>query len=240
MVYLKNKVMKIARTLCLLFFLVLSAKSFVFAGESVEDNWQNNAKNYKHFGIIVSGPSGAGKTTIVEKLLKKHPELAFSVSATTRMPRKGEKNGVSYYFLDRLKFEELVEKDEFIEYAENFGNYYGSPKRNYIEAVKNNKDVVFVLSADGMENAVKNKKMDFVTIFINVSSDTKLMERLKLRATESEEQMKKRLASVKYEQSKMKKYDYIVDNDDIEYAVKNVEAIYLAEKFKRMDVKKKF
>ena len=149
------------------------------------------------------------------------------------MPRKGEVSGKDYYFLDKPKFEELAKKDEFIEYAENYGNYYGSPRRNYIEAVENGKDVIFALSAEGMLNAKKNKKLDLITIFIAPLSEEELYKRLSGRGTETEEKIKQRFNNAKQEMSFMDKYDYIVYNDKLDFAVKQLEAIYLSEQRKR-------
>lgn len=200
---------------------------------AVENNNDDNSFKYKHFGLIISGPSGVGKTTLIEELAKLHPELKISISATTRQKRNGEIDGKHYHFLDRDKFQKLAKKDEFIEYAENYGNYYGSPKRNYINAIQNNNDVAFLLSVSGMQNAIKNKKMDFVTIFIMPLSAEELKQRLLSRKTESAEQLKKRVGNAIKEIQQAKKYDYIVYNDDLRYAVKSLEAIYLAEKLKR-------
>ena len=202
--------------------------------EKIISSPKRSKSSYKNFGIIVSGPSGVGKTTVVEKLVKMHPELYISVSTTTRPKRKGEVDGKSYYFVDKKKFKELLRKNEFIEYAENYGNYYGSSKKNYTESINSGKDVIFVLSVEGMRNALKNKEMDFVTIFIKTSSDQALLQRLKNRATETKEQIKKRFKKSKYELSFAQKYDYIVYNDNLDSTVRTIEAIYLAEKFKRM------
>ena len=196
----------------------------------------NKNADYKNFGIILSGPSGVGKTTVITELQKSHPELVVSISATTRMPRKGEINGQSYYFIDRIKFQELARKDEFMEYTENYGNYYGSPKRNYIEAMENGKDIIFTLSTEGMRKALKNKKMDFVTIFLNATSEEVIIDRLKKRNTDTEAQISKRTANIKQETATAQQYDYVIYNDDIKHVVNNIEAIYLAEKWKRRHV----
>ena len=172
--------------------------------------------------------------TIIEKLAELHPELSVSVSATTRKRRKGEIDGKHYYFIDKDKFQKLVNKDEFIEYAENYGNYYGSPRRNYTEAMENNQDVVFALSVEGMQNAVKNKDMDFITIFIGAPSDDILLKRLKDRKTETNKQVAERFKKAKHEMSYAYLYDYVVYNYEFENTVKNIEAIYLAEKLKRL------
>ena len=214
-------------------FFVLSCVSLLLCNTN-NGYTANYNNNYKHFGIIVSGPSGVGKTTVIEELLKKQKDsLVVSISATTRFPRQGEINGKHYHFIDRKKFQTLAKKDEFIEYAENYGNYYGSPKRNYIEAVENNKDIIFALSVEGMVNAKKNKKLDFVTIFIAPPSEKELQQRLINRKTENETQIKNRLAKTKKELSYANKYDYVVYNIDLENTVKQVEAIYLAEQRKR-------
>ena len=188
---------------------------------------------YRHFGLVVSGPSGVGKTTLVEGLKKKYKNLSISISATTRMPRKGEISGRDYHFLDKTKFQELIKKDEFIEYAENYGNYYGSPRRNYIEAVENGKDIIFNLSVEGMQKAKKNKKLDLVSIFIAPISEDVLSKRLNDRNTDSPDKIKQRLESAKEELKLADQYDYVIYNDKFEFALKQLEAIYLAEQRKR-------
>ena len=189
--------------------------------------------DYKHFGLIISGPSGVGKTTLINKLVKKHPSLIVSISATTRQKRKNEVNGKDYHFLDKFKFEELIKKDEFLEYAKNYDNYYGTPRRNYIEAIENGNDIVFAPSYDGMRRMKKNKKLDLITIFVLPTREEKLKERLVGRGTETEEQLNKRFESAKKEMSVANEYDYVIYNDDLKKAVKQLEAIYLAEQRKR-------
>ena len=213
-----------------IFSIIAFIATFVYAKNEVS----SSKLNYKNFGIIVSGPSGVGKTTIVENVAKQHPELSISVSATTRKRRKGEVDGKSYYFIDTAQFQKLAQNNEFIEYAENYGNYYGSPKRNYHEAIKNNQDAVFVLSVEGAQNATKNTNMDFVTIFIAAPSDDVLLKRLTNRKTETQEQIKKRFEKVKREMTYAEKYDYVIYNYDLEKTTKNFEAIYSAEKLKRL------
>ena len=214
-------------------FVGLFLANYVHCTHAVTSEKKENKYNYRHFGLIISGPSGVGKTTLVEELVKLHPELKISISATTRLKRNGEIDGKSYYFLNRDKFKNLAKKDEFIEYGENYGNYYGSPKRNYVEAIENDCDVIFTLSVSGMLNAIKNKKMDFVTIFVMPISTDELKSRLLTRGTENTEQINKRMNSANKEISQAKKYNYIIYNSDFNYALKNLEAIYLAEKLKR-------
>ena len=221
------------RSLVRILFVGLFLANCGYSSNAAKNEKQNSKYKYKNFGLIVSGPSGVGKTTLVEELVKLHPEIKISISATTRPKRNGEVDGESYYFLNRDRFEKLAKKDEFIEYTENYGNYYGSPKRNYVEAIENNNDVVFVLSVSGMLNAIKNEKMDFVTIFIMPLSMEELSARLLKRGTENTEQLQRRMDSALKEISQANKYDYVIYNGDIKYAIKNLEAIYLSERLKR-------
>ena len=203
---------------------------YFWLSSCVHTNIKNNSKKVdikKGFGIIISGPSGVGKTTIVKELLKKHPnDLVATISATTRQPRAGEINGVDYFFIDKNKFKELASKDEFIEYAENYNHYYGSPSRNYIEAVEAGKTPIFVLSVDGMLSAKKKKNMKFITIFVKTSNEKDLYNRLLNRGTETKAQILNRFNMAKKELEEAEKYDYIVYNDNLERAVKMIDAIY--------------
>ena len=197
---------------------------------------QQYIKNkYKHFGIIISGPSGAGKTTIINALKQRYYNiLDVSVSATTRMKREGEIHARDYYFLDIAMFKKLLAGGEFLEYANNYGNYYGTPKRNYFDAVDNGKDIIFSLSVDGMKNAVQHSGMDFVTIFIAPPSYDVLKQRLVSRHTETKEQINKRLLSARKEISSADGlYNYVVYNYNLENTVDVIDAIYLAEQRKR-------
>ena len=215
-----------------LLFVVSALFAFMFNIDGIYAKSSKN--NHKNFGIIVSGPSGVGKTSVIEGLLNLHKdELVASISATTRAPRIGEINGKHYHFVDREKFKTLVKKNEFLEYSENYGNFYGTPRRNYIEAVENGIDIIFALSVDGMIKAKKNKKMDFVTVFILPPSEKILYERLKNRKTENSRQLENRIKKAKEELSQATKYDYMVYNIDLDSAVKQLDAIYLAEQKKR-------
>ena len=197
---------------------------------------QQYIKNkYKHFGIIISGPSGAGKTTIINALKQRYYNiLDVSVSATTRMKREGEIHARDYYFLDIAMFKKLLAGGEFLEYANNYGNYYGTPKRNYFDAVDNGKDIIFSLSVSGMQNAIQHSGMDFVTIFIAPPSYDVLKQRLVSRHTETKEQINKRLLSARKEISSADGlYNYVVYNYNLENTVDVIDAIYLAEQRKR-------
>lgn len=212
------------------------------SAEKVQSLKKNNIKEqrfikskYKNFGIIISGPSGVGKTTIINALKQKHTdELEISVSATTRMKRDGEIYARDYYFLDIDMFKKLLAGGEFLEYANNYGNYYGTPKRNYFDAVDNGKDVIFSLSISGMQNAIQHNGMDFVTIFIAPPSYDVLKQRLVDRHTETEAQINKRLSSARKEISTADGlYNYVVYNYNLDNTIDVVEAIYFAEQRKR-------
>ncbi len=188
---------------------------------------------YKHFGIIISGPSGVGKTTMIKGLARKHDNLFVSVSATTRKMREGEVDGRDYYFLTKDEFNRLVKQN--IEYDNKFENYYGTPLDNYFNAINSGKDPIFALSTRGMENAKRYKNTDFITIFIMPSRKDILEERLGGRNTESKEQLAMRLKEADGEMKQAYKYDYILYTGDNEIGVdiKTLEAIYLAEQRKR-------
>ena len=190
---------------------------------------------YKHFGIIISGPSGVGKTTIINALIQKHlNDIDVSISATTRLKREGEIHARDYYFLDIEMFKKLLAGGEFLEHANNYGNYYGTPKRNYFDAVDSGKDIIFSLSINGMKNAVQHSGMDFVTIFIAPPSYDVLKQRLVGRHTETEAQINKRLSSARKEISMADGlYNYVVYNYNLENTVDVIDAIYLAEQRKR-------
>ncbi len=195
---------------------------------------RNNKAKYKNFAIVVSGPSGVGKTTIVNELIKRNNNIVSSISATTRQKRNNEKDGIDYYFITNDKFQELALNNEFLEYSTNYNNSYGTPKRNYFDTVDEGKDIVFTLNLDGMLNIKNNKNVDVVSIYILPSTFEELEKRLRERKTETKEQLEKRLKSAQNEINRANGlYDYIVYNYDLENAIATVNAIYLAEQRKR-------
>lgn len=200
-----------------------------------EKKYVSKKSKYKHFAIILSGPSGVGKTTVINKFLEKYKnQIEPSISATTRLRRNGEQDGKDYYFITKEQFVKLVQDGEFLEHVFNFGNYYGTPKRNYIDAVMNDRDIIFALDVNGMQKATKNKKIDFVTVFMMPPSMEDLKERLQDRGTETEAQVNRRFASAKKEiELALGKYDYVIYNTNFDETVKNLETIYLAEQRKR-------
>lgn len=179
--------------------------------------------------IVISGPSGAGKDTIVEKLLKKNKNASLSVSATTRLPRPGEKDGVHYYFLTKEEFEKKIEDNEFLEYAEYNGNYYGTPKSGILDKLNQGIDVLLVIEIQG---ALKIKEMIKEALFIFILPPTmaELRRRLIGRKTEDREKVIKRFKTAYNEINEVTKYNYVVINDELEEAVEKVNAILLSEK----------
>ena len=202
---------------------------------SVAISQQSGAnEEYSNFGIVLSGPSGAGKSTIIKDFMKKHKNVVMSVSATTRQNRNGEVHGVDYFFIAKDQFKNLIDKGEFLEYVFNFDNYYGTPKRNYIDAVMNGKDIIFDTTIGGMLKIKNNKNTDIVSVFIEPPSMKVLEQRLRNRKTETASSLKKRLESAKKETQYAGEYDYIIYNCDEADSVKQFETIYNAEKYKRL------
>ena len=178
--------------------------------------------------FIVSGPSGVGKSTVLKALLEKQPDLYFSVSATTRSPRPGELDGIHYHFMDVDSFRKWIAMDQFLEYAEYVGNFYGTPKKFVDEAMEQGKDVVLDIEVQGALQVV-HKRPDVVRIFIAPPSWQALEERLTSRGTDSPEKVQKRLVRAKVELQTANTYDYFVINDTVERAVREINAIMLAE-----------
>lgn len=181
--------------------------------------------------FVVSAPSGTGKDTVVRELLARHPELGFSVSATTRKPRPGEQEGVDYYFVSPERFSEMIEKNEFLEYAEYTSASYGTPAGPVDEALDSGRDMILVIEMTGAR-WVQVKRPDAVLIFLVPPSFEELERRLRGRGTETEEQIEARMKKARTEVAQMGGYDYIVINDELSDAVADVEAIVRAERLK--------
>ena len=178
--------------------------------------------------VVVSGPSGAGKGTICQALLEKTP-LAYSVSATTRKPRAGEVDGKSYYFLSVEAFEEMIEKDELLEWAKVYDNYYGTPLKKVEEKLTAGEDILLEIDTQGAMK-VREKFPEGVYIFILPPSLTELERRIRGRDTETEDVLQKRLAAAIGEIEAGKCYKYVVTNDEVDSAVESVCAILAAER----------
>jgi len=189
--------------------------------------------------IVLSGPSGAGKGTVCKALLARHPEVALSVSCTTRAPRSGEREGVNYFFKSETDFKRLIREDEFLEHACVYGNYYGTPKSFVASKLAEGSDVLLEIDVQG---ALKTKKIfpDGVFIFLVPPSMEELERRIRGRATESEEQILERLGKAKCEMEQVERYDYVIVNDRVERVVEEIESIIDAEKLKVKRAKKEF
>ncbi len=184
----------------------------------------------RHLPIVISGPSGVGKGTIVKELLKRDPSLVESVSMTTRAPRPGEISGKTYIYVSREEFEARIAADDFLEYDEHFSGLYGTP-RSFVEEQLKERSVILEIDVVGGLNARKLLK-DTLLIFIDPPSPEELIERLKKRGTESEQALRERLQRVKYEMHMREQYDYTVLNDDLGRAVDEVLAIIEKERNK--------
>lgn len=179
--------------------------------------------------IVISGPSGAGKGTICKALLEKHKEIQLSVSATTRSPREGEVDGINYHFLTKENFLQRVSENDFLEYAEVYGNYYGTPKSNVEEILDSGKDVILEIDIQGALK-VKEQSEDGVFIFILPPSMEELKQRIIKRGSETPESLMTRFKSAYQEINYVSKYNYAVVNDTVDSAVNKIESILTAEK----------
>lgn len=181
----------------------------------------------KHVLMAVSGPSGVGKGTIVKTLLQRREDVVESVSCTTRAPREGEIHGKHYFFLSKEEFERRIAEEDFLEYDEHFGNYYGTPK-SFVEETLKTKSVILEIDVVGALNA-KKVFPNCVLVMILPPSIDELKKRLLGRGSEDESQIEGRLARLEYEVSQKDKYDYLIVNDDLETAIAEVSKIFDGE-----------
>lgn len=181
--------------------------------------------------VVVSGPSGSGKGTILNLLMKQNDKVRSSISATTRKPREGEADGVNYFFKSIDEFQEMIKKQELIEWVEYCNNYYGTP-RAYIENTKNQGfDVILEIEVEGAVN-IKKKYPDCVLVFILPPSFDELKKRIENRGTENDKVIEQRLERAKKEIEYIKYYDYVIINDVLQDAVDNLNSILKSERFK--------
>ena len=178
--------------------------------------------------IIISGASGTGKGTVCNALLKSHPELAYSISATTRAKREGEVDGVNYYFTSVEAFRQMIAGGGFLEWAEVYGNYYGTPVRQLEDRMASGQDILLEIDTQGALNVMK-KCPDAISIFLLPPSLEELERRLRGRGTEAAADLAKRLSTVKHEIKLGLRYRYAVVNDTVDGAVATIAAIIAAE-----------
>ena len=183
--------------------------------------------------FILSSPSGAGKTTVSRMLLEADQEIGLSVSVTTRPMRKGEVDGKDYIFVDRAEFERRVEDGEFLEWAEVFGNLYGTPKAQIKAGLKEGHDFLFDIDWQGTQQLYQRMEVDVVRVFLLPPSIEALEQRLRSRATDSEEVIKARMSRARAEISHWDGYDYVVVNDDIDACFETVRGILETERLSR-------
>ena len=183
--------------------------------------------------LVMSSPSGAGKTTLSRRLLAADPMITMSVSVTTRAPRPGEVNGRDYHFITHEEFGRLRDRGDLLEYAEVFGNFYGTPRRPVTEALQAGRDVLFDIDWQGTQQLGAAMQDDVVRIFILPPSAEELRERLIGRAQDSASTVAKRMAKAADEISHWPEYDYVIVNDDIGKASVEIEAILTAERLRR-------
>ncbi len=183
--------------------------------------------------LVLSSPSGAGKSTIARFLLESDNNLTMSVSATTRLPRPGEVDGEHYYFVSREKFDDMVRNDEFLEHATVFGNSYGTPKAPVEAAMEEGRDVLFDVDWQGAQEIRQYAADDLVSVFVLPPSVEELENRLFNRAQDSEEVVRARMAKATLEMSHWEAYDYVIINAYVDDSVVNVQSILAAERLKR-------
>jgi guanylate kinase len=181
---------------------------------------------------IISAPSGSGKSTLVNKVREIVPGLHFSVSFTTRAPRGNEQNQREYFFVSRLEFEEMIRRDEFLERAEVFGNYYGTARRFLLEAQQKGCDLLLDIDVQGAAQ-IKSKIPEAVSIFILPPDRRKLEQRLRSRGLDTESVIQRRLETAKQEIENYYKYDYILVNDELQDSIAALKAILFAERLNR-------
>jgi guanylate kinase len=183
--------------------------------------------------LVLSSPSGAGKTTLSRMLLTSERGIELSISVTTRAKRRGEVNGRHYHFIDRKKFDQLVRDGDLLEYAEVFGNGYGTPRKPVEKALKQGRDVLFDIDWQGTQQLRERARDDLVSVFLLPPSSRELSRRLHTRALDDKKVIRARMAKSGDEMSHWPEYDYVVVNRDLDRAFGDVRAILHAERLKR-------
>jgi guanylate kinase len=177
-------------------------------------------KNLKKL-IIITGPSGVGKGTVVKELLDRNKDIWLSISATTRNPRVGEKDGLNYYFISEERFKDMIDKKEFLEWAQFAGNYYGTPLSTVNEKIEKGFIVLLEIEVEGAKQ-IKEKFPESLSIFLLPPSKEELEKRIRNRGTEKEEAIDRRLSRAKYEIASSNQFDFVLTNHDVDETVKEV------------------
>ena len=183
--------------------------------------------------MVLSSPSGAGKTTLARRLIGADAEIAMSVSVTTRPPRPGETDGRDYHFIDDKRFVRMREGDELLEWARVFDNFYGTPRAPVEAAIKSGRDILFDIDWQGAQQLSEKMKHDVVRVFILPPSVTALERRLQTRAQDSVEVVRRRMEAASAEISHWREYDYVIVNANIDGSLAGLKAILTAERLKR-------
>ena len=183
--------------------------------------------------IVLSSPSGAGKTSLSRKLLEKNKNLFLSISFTTRPPRPLEVNESDYFFVDEKKFIDMLNKDEFLEHAKVFDFYYGTPKKPVMNALKSGKDILFDIDWQGTQQLMNSVQDDLMKIFVLPPSAKELEKRLLKRNQDTDETVKNRMSQASDEISHYAEYDYIIINEDFDESLEKINSILIAEGLKR-------
>jgi guanylate kinase len=183
--------------------------------------------------LVLSSPSGAGKTSLSRGLLESDPDIALSVSVTTRKPRTGEVDGRDYWFVDEARFKAMSEADELLESAAVFGNFYGTPRAPIEQAIAGGRDVLFDIDWQGTQQLAERMAGDLVRVFILPPSGEALEARLRRRAQDPDQVVAKRMAAASAEISHWAEYDYVIVNADLAESVAGLKAILAAERLRR-------
>ncbi len=183
--------------------------------------------------LVLSSPSGAGKTSLSRALLETDPHIALSVSVTTRKPRPGEVDGSDYFFVDEKTFEAMARNDQLLEWATVFGNYYGTPRAPIAEAIAEGRDVLFDIDWQGTQQLAERMAGDLVRVFVLPPSGEALEQRLRSRAQDPDEVVAKRMAQASSEISHWAEYDYVIVNADLAESSAALRAILAAERLRR-------
>lgn len=200
---------------------------------SSSEDVRNDEIGRRGLMLVLSSPSGAGKTTIARRLLSSEANLVMSVSATTRQPRPGEIDGSDYFFIDKIEFNLMVNRGEMLEHAKVFDHYYGTPAGPVNDALHAGRDVLFDIDWQGTQQMAQSARDDLVSVFVLPPSTPELERRLRSRAQDPEDVVASRMAKAADEMSHWAEYDYIIVNDEVDASVSNVQAILRAERLRR-------